>query len=338
MKGRIGVVGLVVAIVILSVVLFSGCIEKETSIPPSQTPTPMPLPTPTPTSTPTPTPAPTPTPTPPLKTYRELPYAKANGEPITLINYRDSTKPTFRELRRFLEKDKTNEQLYSEFSFICGDYAEQVHNNAEAQGIKAGVAIIKFKNTLTPHAINVFDTKDAGTVYVDCTGEDYLSRLEEIIEIPPIYGYDYDWICEIEADCSTDKFAYIKEGKEYGVISINLVDYNTKYEYYEIFKQLSEDFEMDWQLFGEEMDEYNKDVRLYNADVDYYNSLPDVFYDEESYRAAMELYDELKEREKELVSREASLKSKCENLKKRGERYGCAWESPWIVEEIETYW
>lgn len=335
---------------VLSVVLFSGCIEKETSIPPSQTPTPMPLPTPTlsptstpmptptPTSTPTPTPAPTPTPTPPLKTYRELPYAKANGEPITLINYRDSTKPTFRELRRFLEKDKTNEQLYSEFSFICGDYAEQVHNNAEAQGIKAGVAIIKFKNTLTPHAINVFDTKDAGTVYVDCTGEDYLSRLEEIIEIPPIYGYDYDWICEIEADCSTDKFAYIKEGKEYGVISINLVDYNTKYEYYEIFKQLSEDFEMDWQLFGEEMDEYNKDVRLYNADVDYYNSLPDVFYDEESYRAAMELYDELKEREKELVSREASLKSKCENLKKRGERYGCAWESPWIVEEIETYW
>ena len=335
MKGRIGVVGLVVTIVVLSAVLFSGCIEKETPIPPSQTPTPMPshtptptpMPTPTPTPMPTLTPTPTPTPTPPLKTYRELSYAKANGEQITLINYRDSTKPTFHELRKFIEDDKTNEITYREFSYVCGDYAEQVHNNAEAKGIKAGVAVVSFKNDIDLHALNVFDVKDYGRVYVDCTGDNYFFR-----------GIGIEYFCDPDLiDCNTDGFAYIEEGKEYGVISMDVVDFNTKYGYYKNFKDHEEDFWRDINSYNKEVIRYDIEMASYNRDVDHYNSLPSVYYDDESYSAVMELYDELEEQERDLDSWSSTLDSKLRTIKNREEKYCCGW-SLGIVENVEIFW
>lgn len=322
-----------VVIGLVTIALLSGCIEDQSIPIPTSVPTPTqtiePTISPTPVPTVTPIPIPTPTPTPPSITYKELEYLKANGEPITLINHRDSTNPTFSELRKFIENDDTNELIYGEFSFHCVDYAEQVHNNAEARGIKAGIVVINFENEPIGHALNVFKTKDKGLVYVDSTGDDYTSTLERITE------------CIIDTDCiecSTDKFAYVKEGKEYGAISINLVDFNTDYEHYEMYRYLAEDYVIDVCSYNERIEEYNVDVINYNVDVSYYNSLPAVFYDDASYDTAMELYYELEERENELDSQGNDLDSNFENLESREKKYGCAWMSLGIVEEIEVYW
>ena len=308
-----------------------GCIEENAQTPPTvetmNTPTPTATPVPTPTPTPTSTPTPLPTPI-PLKSYEELPYSKANSETITLINHRDATKPAFRELREFIEEDKTNEFTYSEVSYVCGDYAERVHNNAEAQGIKAGVVIVSFKNDIDLHALNVFDTKDYGKVYVDCTGRGGFI---------PEWGLEY--FCDpYLIECSTDGFAYIKEGKEYGVISMDVVDFNTKYGYYEVFKDNEEDFWRDIDSYDKEMRKYNIALSRYNRDVDYYNSLPGVFYDDASYNAAMKLYNELEERKRELDSWSSTLDSKLRSIENREGTYCCVWGSLGIVEDVEIYW
>lgn len=319
--------GLICIWLIVMISVLTGCVDENTQTPPTEKAKNTPEPTITPTPTPVPTPTPTPTPI-PLKSYEELPYLKANGEPITLINYRDSTKPTFKELRKFIENDRTDEETYNEYSYICGDFAEQVHNNAEAQGIKAGLAFITFKNNIVGHAINVFDTKDYGRVYIDCTGEGLF-----------IPEYNVEYFCDpILTECSNDKIAYIEKGKEYGTLSFNVVSFNTDYKHYEVLKDNGEDFIRDIDAYNKEMREYNIEMGRFNRDVDYYNSLPSVYYDDESYRAAMELYNELEDRERELDSLSTSLNIKKRSIENREETYCCVWESLGIVEDIEIYW
>lgn len=316
-------------LVVVAAGTLTGCVDENTQIPPVEKVINTPEPTAIPTPVPTPAPIPAPTPTPiPQKTYEELLYSKANSEPITLINHRDATNPTFQELRKFIENDRTDGYTYSKYSYVCGDFAEQVHNNAEAHGIKAGLAFITFKNDVVGHAINVFDTKDYGRVYIDCTGEGLF-----------IPEWDVEYFCDpVLIECSNDKIAYIEKGKEYGTLSFNVVSYNTNYKHYEVLKGNGEDFIQDIDAYNKEMREYNIEIGRFNRDVDYYNSLPSVFYDDESYNAAMELYNELEDRERELDSWRNSLGIKKRNIENREETYCCVWESLGIVEEVEIYW
>src|SRR4030042_1268062 len=75
----------------------------------------------------------------------------ADGEPIELINNSSATNPTYAMLVDFISEDPTDEGAYmdfgsdSEFAFLgrtCGDFAEAVHNNAEAAGIRAALVTI----------------------------------------------------------------------------------------------------------------------------------------------------------------------------------------------------
>lgn len=313
----------ILIIALVTIALLSGCIENQSIPTPTPIPTIAPTPTPTPQPTPTPTPIPSPTPI-PLKTFSELNYLKANYEPITLINHRDSTNPTFHELRKFIESDRTDERTYSEFSYMCGDYAEQVHNNAEAQGIKAGIVIVSFKNDIDLHALNVFKTKDHGTIYVDCTGRGYFFR-----EVGAEYFCDLDLI-----ECRNDGIAYIKENEEYGVISMDVVNFNTKYGYYEVLKGNKEDFFHDVDSYKKEIIRYNIETVSYNRDVDYYNSL---YYNDASYDTLTELYDELEEQERELDSWSNTLSNELSSIESREDTYCCVW-SLGIVDDIEVYW
>lgn len=97
-------------------------------------------------------------------------YVGATGKPIELINNPNSTDPTYQDMLKFLRSDKTDEIEYDPDSFMCGDFAEEVHNNAEAAGIKAAWVSIDFKGYITGHACNAFNTTDRGLVFVDCTG------------------------------------------------------------------------------------------------------------------------------------------------------------------------
>lgn len=100
----------------------------------------------------------------------EFYYVGASGEPIELINNQNSTDPTYQEMLTFLKSDRTDEIKYDSDSFMCGDFAEAVHNNAEEAGIRAAWVSIDFKGYTSGHACNAFNTTDRGLVFVDCTG------------------------------------------------------------------------------------------------------------------------------------------------------------------------
>ncbi|QBX63968.1 hypothetical protein DhcFL2_04155 [Dehalococcoides mccartyi] len=93
-----------------------------------------------------------------------------DGNPIILDNNPAAKDPTWDELISFLLKDNTDKQTYIPNLFVCADFAEMLHNNAEQAGIKAAYVCIELGYpSVAGHALNAFQTKDRGLVYIDCT-------------------------------------------------------------------------------------------------------------------------------------------------------------------------
>ncbi len=142
-------------------------------------------------------------------TTTRLPYFDAfSGEQMVLINNTEAIKATWEEVKVFLINDDTDEAIYGT-EYSCAGAAMRVHNNAEAAGIKTGVAIINFLNDDTGHVCDVFDTADYGLVYIDCTPPQEMtfdSEKEEVFFI----------LHPIE----NDRVAYIEIGEDYGLIDI----------------------------------------------------------------------------------------------------------------------
>lgn len=93
----------------------------------------------------------------------------ADGHRITLHNNESAINPTYRQMVDFLKSDKTDEVQYNYSSFACTDFAERVHNNAEAAGYKCAWVKISFANGEAIYACNVFNTVDHGFIFIDCT-------------------------------------------------------------------------------------------------------------------------------------------------------------------------
>ena len=138
----------------------------------------IPAESPTPTHTPIPSAEPTPTPTSNtgvVQTRDGDLVAGADGEPIVLVNNPDAEDPSWIDLYEFLRDDTTDKQEYDEDSFVCADFAEMLHNNAEAAGLRCAYVVIRLgPSELYPngasHALNAFDTTDRGMVYIDSAG------------------------------------------------------------------------------------------------------------------------------------------------------------------------
>ena len=94
----------------------------------------------------------------------------ADGEPIELVRNSAAADPTWAQLRQFLSTDQTDRIPYNDSTFVCGDSAERLFNNAEKAGIRVGYVFIEFENDATAHACNAFQTTDRGIVYIDDTG------------------------------------------------------------------------------------------------------------------------------------------------------------------------
>lgn len=94
----------------------------------------------------------------------------ADGEPIELFQNSAASNVTWAQLRQFLLTDQTDGIPYNDSTFVCADYAERLHNNAEKAGIRAGYVVIEFASGTPGHAINAFNTTDRGLIYVDDTG------------------------------------------------------------------------------------------------------------------------------------------------------------------------
>lgn len=75
------------------------------------------------------------------------------------------------QIKEFMLWDKTNENEFVDWVYMCGDFANDVVRNARANGIEAHRMIIEYTE-LRPHAIVVFYTTE-GSVYVDATQGDW---------------------------------------------------------------------------------------------------------------------------------------------------------------------
>ncbi|MCJ7605045.1 MAG: hypothetical protein MUO19_03305 [Dehalococcoidales bacterium] len=88
---------------------------------------------------------------------------------VELVDNPEATNPTWRELKAFLAQDQTEGHTYILHEYDCSQFSRDIHNNAEAAGIRAAEVHIDFENSNTSHAANAFLTTDFGLVYVDCT-------------------------------------------------------------------------------------------------------------------------------------------------------------------------
>ena len=151
----------------------------------------------------------------------------------------------------FIRYDTTDAKPYiseGENAYVCADFAEDVHNNAEAVGIRAGWVGIRFSGTEEGHAINAFETTDRGLIYIDCTNGRTFTEEDEISE---------GW----------DTVAYLEIGERYGILHIDLVT-SMPYDYYILEYDFYADSEKAWHGYKTMLEEYNRDVDSYNKEIE----------------------------------------------------------------------
>jgi hypothetical protein len=84
-----------------------------------------------------------------------------------IVNYETASDPTWAKLLNFLLTDKTDEKAYVLGVYMCGDFARDVHNNAERAGIRAAYVAVELPDAY--HSLDAFKTTDRGLVFIDCT-------------------------------------------------------------------------------------------------------------------------------------------------------------------------
>jgi hypothetical protein len=89
-----------------------------------------------------------------------------------LVNNPKAVNPTYQQVLDFIQADKTDSNRYVDDYYMCGNFAETVHNNAEAAGIRTAMVFIRFRHG-PGHAIVAFLTTDKGLVYIDSTGAEF---------------------------------------------------------------------------------------------------------------------------------------------------------------------
>lgn len=116
------------------------------------------------------------------------------GSELVIRNNPNATDPSYEELLEFVLTDETNRCKYSDPFFMCGDFSQVVHTNAENGGIRCGMVLIEYENDDELHMLNVFNTTDKGIIYIDCIEYDARVVLE-IGNVPEYYYlYNDDWL------------------------------------------------------------------------------------------------------------------------------------------------
>ena len=292
----------------------------------------------------------------------------ADGKPIELINDSSAANPTCAMLVDFINEDPTDEATYMDFgsnssfaflSHTCGDFAETLHNNAEAAGIRAALVTIDFEGQDVGHALNAFETTDRGLIYIDCTGQGWGSWVKShFVELDKITGKLYF----VEKSLgSWDKVAYVQIGKEYGLIPLDQAE-SLSYSFYEEYQQRQQEYE-------ELVSDYNDEVTLYNEAVTSYENAsygipppeaPDISEYGTSLEESRRLFFDLLEWETEMLAWNegrqdwetemeaqwaeltgwaARLQEKRELIDELGERLGdLQFQTLGIVEDVHVYW
>jgi hypothetical protein len=101
---------------------------------------------------------------------------------VQLVDNVTANNPTWQQLKDFLASDKTEKHDYTLNIYDCSQFSRDLHNRAEAAGIRAAEVQVFFSNDLLGHALDAFITTDYGLVCIDCTSApdkiDYLKRFK----------------------------------------------------------------------------------------------------------------------------------------------------------------
>jgi len=73
--------------------------------------------------------------------------------------------PTHEEMREFLASDETDSCSFITGKFVCSDFAAQLNNNAEANGVR--VAYVRIRSKKWGHTVIAFDTVDRGLIFIE---------------------------------------------------------------------------------------------------------------------------------------------------------------------------
>jgi hypothetical protein len=174
-------------------------------------------------------------------------------QPVRLINNPASVDVTFKDVVAFIRLDTTDLLEYIDRGnpagirpFVCSDFAEAVHNNAELAGIRAGYVSIDWVGGSIGHAVDAFQTTDLGLVYFDCTGKSIFSQIEENNNKITMGSWD--------------KVGYLEIGKTYGVVGLPYAE-SPDYIFFE-------QYDKKWAEFKRLLSAYNADVKLYNQEIE----------------------------------------------------------------------
>ncbi len=163
------------------------------------------------------------------------------ASPIKLVNNPTATDPSWQQLISFLRADPTDDRTWTEGIFVSGDFANMLHDNAEAAGIRAAWVGVRFEGETIGHGLNAFKTTDRGLVYVET---------------------------------QSDAIAYVTKGKEYGIISLGqntLLDYAS----YEKMKGDWRSYPSKLEAYNQEVAEYNSAYSRYKSSLEKGLSSPD---------------------------------------------------------------
>ena len=126
-----------------------------------------------------------------------------SGKPIVLATNSASTNPTWSQLQSFILSDKTDQNIYKP-GYTCGDFAQDLYNNAEKAGIRTAWVYILFSDK-TAHACDAFQTSDKGLVFIDDTGltagqagppnMDKIGNVRLGIDYVPTFLFSSNWTC-----------------------------------------------------------------------------------------------------------------------------------------------
>ena len=248
----------------------------------------------------------------PLYTYEDgMVLVGGDGEPIMLTDNPDATDPTYAELVAFIQQDTTDANDYLEhprIGYVCADFAEDVHNNAEAAGIRAASVSIDFEGSEEGHALNAFDTIDMGLVYIDCTGQSSGDKLNIHLE------YTEEGVNFVSDNPeSWDAVAYINIGEEYGLVPLA----QARVLYYNFY----EEYEQKWRVYQQILADFNDEVALFNQETE-----GKTYYEGSAELAMIEAW-------------ESELKEMEELLNGLSEELGDVWFKPkGVVKDVWIHW
>jgi hypothetical protein len=91
--------------------------------------------------------------------------------------------PTYKELREFLTADETNSNEFIRGEYVCFQFATELNNKAEANGIRAAYVRLRFEEWA--HAVVAFETVDRGLVFIEPQSDG---------DVELVIGEAYPWL------------------------------------------------------------------------------------------------------------------------------------------------